>query len=111
LLAGVAGAPTRAIRLANVHETPATRYRPDPIGLVQAFRDLDDRGEDLVAIYHSHPASQAYPSPTDRAESADERGAPRFPGTVYVLVSLMGAEPETRAFRIDHDAVTELELA
>jgi len=70
---------------------------------------MDDRGEDLVAIYHSHPASQAYPSPTDRAESVDDRGAPRFPGAIYVLVSLMG-EPDVRAYRIKDDAVTELVL-
>ena len=92
-------------------EAPTTRYRPDPRDLVRAFREMDDRGEDLVAIYHSHPASQAYPSPTDRAESADDRGAPRFPGAVYVLVSLRGDEPEVRAFRIENDAVRELVLA
>jgi proteasome lid subunit RPN8/RPN11 len=71
---------------------------------------MDDRGEDLVAIYHSHPSSQAYPSPTDRAESVDDRGAQRFPGAIYVLVSLMG-EPEVRAYRIKDDAVTELVLS
>ena len=87
-----------------------TRYRPDPRDLVRAFREMDDRGEDLVAIYHSHPASQAYPSPTDRAESADDRGEPRFPGAAYLLVSLRGDEPEVRAYRIKDAAVTELVL-
>jgi [CysO sulfur-carrier protein]-S-L-cysteine hydrolase len=88
-----------------------TRYRPDPRDLVRAFREMDERGEDLVAIYHSHPASPAMPSPTDRAESADDRGEPRYPGVVYVLVTLMAEEPEVRAFRIKDDAVTELVLA
>ena len=89
-----------------------TRYRPDPRDLIAAFRDMDDRGGDLVAIYHSHPTSQAYPSPTDRAESLDDRGAPRFPGAVYVLVSLMASAPEIRAFRIrDDGSVSELVLA
>jgi len=110
LLAGKDGVPGRAIRCANVDETPMTRYRPDPRDLIRAFREMDDRGEDLVAIYHSHPASPAYPSPTDRAESADERGEPRYPGAVYVLVSVRTDEPEIRAFRIKDDIVTELVL-
>jgi len=72
---------------------------------------MEERGEDLVAIYHSHPASPGYPSPTDRAEAVDHRGEPRFPGAAYVLVSLLVEEPEIRAFRIDHGVVTELVLA
>ncbi len=65
---------------------------------------MDERGEDLVAIYHSHPASQPYPSPTDRAEA-------HYPESVYVLVSLRTATPEVRAFRILPDgAVREVTL-
>ena len=88
-----------------------THYRPDPPSLIRAFPEMEDRGEDLVAIYHSHPTSQAYPSPTDRAESADHRGEPRFPGAAYVIVSLSSAGADVRAFRIDRDFVTELVLA
>ena len=76
----------------------------DPREQLAAFRDMDANGEDLVAIYHSHPASQAYPSPTDRAES-------HYPDAVYVLVSLRGEPPEVRAFRIDGDAVSEVALS
>lgn len=66
---------------------------------------MDDRGEELVAIYHSHPVSQPYPSPTDRAEA-------HYPDAVYVLVSIRTPEPEVRAFRIaDDGAVKELGLA
>lgn len=66
---------------------------------------MDARGEELVAIYHSHPASQPYPSPTDRAEA-------HYPDAFYVLVSLRADEPELRAFRIlDGGAVREVTLA
>ncbi|HKW77644.1 MAG TPA: M67 family metallopeptidase [Candidatus Limnocylindria bacterium] len=103
LIAGRSGAPTRVIRCANVHPTPTTRYLMEPREQLNAFRSMDDKGEELVAIYHSHPASQPYPSPTDRAES-------HYPDAIYVLVSLRAADPEVRAFRIKDDAVTEVAL-
>ncbi len=103
LLAGRGGAATRLIRCANAHETPTTRYRIDPREQLRAFRELDDRNEELLAIYHSHPASQPYPSPTDRAES-------HYPDAVYLLVSLRTGDPELRAFHIKDDLVREVEL-
>jgi proteasome lid subunit RPN8/RPN11 len=84
------------IRCANVHETPTTRYLIDPREQLSAFRSIDAADEELVGIYHSHPASQPYPSPTDRAEA-------HYPDAVYVLVSLRTGTPEMRAFRIGAD--------
>jgi proteasome lid subunit RPN8/RPN11 len=65
---------------------------------------MEANGEDLVAIYHSHPATQAYPSPTDRAES-------HYPEAIYLLVSLRDAAPDVRAFRIRDGWVREVTLA
>lgn len=84
------------IRCANVHPTPATRYVIDPREQLKAFRAIEAAGEELVGIYHSHPVSQPYPSPTDRAEA-------HYPDAFYVLVSLRTGEPEVRAFRIGVD--------
>ena len=70
-----------------------TRYRIDPREQLRAFRSMDEQGEELVAIYHSHPASQPFPSPTDRDEA-------NYPDAFYVLVSLRSTEPELRSFRI-----------
>jgi proteasome lid subunit RPN8/RPN11 len=84
------------IRCANVHPTPTTRYVIDPREQLKVFRSLDQAGEELLGIYHSHPVSQPYPSPTDRAEA-------HYPDAVYVLVSLRTAKPEVRAFRIGGD--------
>lgn len=103
LIAGRDGVPTRAIRCANAHPLPMTRYLIDPREQLRIFRDMDEQGEELVAIYHSHPASQPYPSPTDRAES-------HYPDAVYVLVSLRAEAPEVRAFRIADDVVREVAL-
>jgi len=93
-----------------VSGTPTSRYTIDPRDLVRAFREMDERGEEIVAIYHSHPSSPALPSPTDRADAADDRGLPRYPGVAYVLVTLMVEPAEIRAFRIERGAVTELVL-
>ena len=104
LVAGRGGRPERVIRCTNIHATPATRYEIDPRDQLTAFREMDDRGEDLVAIYHSHPATQPYPSPTDRAEA-------HYPDVLYVLVSLRAEPPEVRGYRILPDGgVREVDL-
>jgi len=103
LIAGRAGLPTRLIRCANAHATPVSRYAIEPREQLAAFRSMDDGGEDLLAVYHSHPASQPYPSPTDRAEW-------HYPDAFAVLVSLRTAEPELHAYRISSSAVTEVRL-
>jgi len=101
---------TRAIRCANVADSPRIRYRIDPREQLAAMRSIDAAGEELFGIYHSHPATVAFPSPTDRAESY-------YPDALYVLVSLRGGTAEIRGFRIraDHPgsekAVREVELA
>jgi proteasome lid subunit RPN8/RPN11 len=84
------------IRCANVHPTPTTRYVIDPREQLKAFRSIDAAGEELLGIYHSHPVSQPYPSPTDRAEA-------HYPNVVYVLVSVRTAKAEVSAYRIGAD--------
>jgi proteasome lid subunit RPN8/RPN11 len=84
------------IRCTNVHAMPTTRYVIDPREQLKAFRSIDAAGEELLGIYHSHPVSQAYPSPTDRAEA-------HYPDAVYVLVSVRTPKPEVAAFRIGAD--------
>lgn len=104
LIAARDGRPTRVIRCANAHPTPVTRYSIDPREQLRAFRDMEANGEELVAIYHSHPVTQPYPSPTDRAEA-------HYPDAFYVLVSLRDARPDLRAFRVRDGWVREVTLA
>jgi proteasome lid subunit RPN8/RPN11 len=87
---------TRVIRCVNVHPQPTSRYVIDPREQLAAFRSMDAAGEQLLGIYHSHPVSQPYPSPTDRAEA-------HYTDAVYVLVSVRTAKPEVAAFRIAAD--------
>ena len=103
LVAGAGTGARRVIRCANAHPAPVTRYAIDPREQLRAFRDMDAKGEELVAIYHSHPITQPYPSPTDRSEA-------HYPDAFYVLVSLRDAHPEIRAYRMRDGWVREVEL-
>lgn len=77
----------------NVDESPHT-YLMDPQDQLRAFRTMDERGWELVGIYHSHPLTPAYPSKTDVARAL-------YPDARYVIVSLHApGRPEIRAFRI-----------
>jgi len=79
--------------------------------LLKLYRDLDDRDEVPVVIYHSHTATEAYPSRTDI-------GLAMEPDAHYVLVSTRdGADVrasadtvEFRSFRIVDGVVTEEEV-
>ena len=94
---------TRVVRCANVHVTPVSRFAMDRGEQVRAFIDIDGKGEELVAIYHSHPITQPYPSPTDRAEW-------HYPEAFSVLVSLRDATPELRGYRVRDGWVREVGL-
>ena len=78
----------------NVHETPQIRYTMDGEDLFRVNRLQDERGWDLVGIYHSHPATKPEPSETDRALAA-------YPDARYVIISLRDpTRAEVRAWRI-----------
>ena len=55
---------------------------------------MDESGEELAAIYHSHTKSPAYPSQTDINLAA-------YPGVVYLIVSLAEGEEPLRGFEIE----------
>lgn len=81
--------PTR-----NIAADPLTSYEAAPEDLFAAQRTMRERGEVLVAIYHSHPRSaDPQPSPTDVRLAY-------YPTAVYLIVGLGDREPRVRAFRI-----------
>lgn len=92
----------------NVHPRPERRYEMSPMDLMSAEQEAESRGESIVAIYHSHTFTQAYPSQTD-ANNAVQSG---WTDPVYVLISLAEkTRPVVRAYRIsDEGAITELPI-
>ena len=102
-------AADRTYPMRNVHPRPDRRYEMSPIELMTAEQDAESRGERIVAIYHSHTFTQAYPSQTD-ANNAVQSG---WTEPVYVLISLAEkTRPVVRAFRISEDgSIVELPIA
>jgi proteasome lid subunit RPN8/RPN11 len=97
LIAGRDGAATRVLPATNAEGTPFM-YVMDPREQMELMDDIDDAGEDLLAIYHSHTRSAAYPSRTDVDLAF-------FAEPLYVIVSLQDADqPVIRAFRLDRTA-------
>jgi proteasome lid subunit RPN8/RPN11 len=80
--------------LHNIAANPLVTYEAAPEELFAAQRLMRDRGEALLAIYHSHPRS-VEPLPSD----TDVRLA-YYPETIYLIVGLAGDEPVLRAFQI-----------
>ena len=94
LIGGADCRVTSIYPLHNVAADPKVSYEAAPEDLFAAQRQMRDRGEVLVAIYHSHPRS-AEPEPSE----TDVRLA-YYPQAVYVIIGLAGPQPVARAFRI-----------
>jgi [CysO sulfur-carrier protein]-S-L-cysteine hydrolase len=103
LVAGADGRATRIYRARNEFESPM-RYNVHPQDLIRIINEIEDQGEELAAIYHSHPRSEAYPSQTDVNLAAN------WPDPLYLICSLAQDEPVVRAFEIRDGHIDEVEL-
>jgi proteasome lid subunit RPN8/RPN11 len=104
MLAGRDGVAVRVHRARNTEASPFM-YVMDPLEQMRIMDDIDDAGHDLLAIYHSHTRSAAYPSRTD-VELAF------YPETPYMIVSLQDRDaPVIRAFRITRTAPEGAQIA
>jgi proteasome lid subunit RPN8/RPN11 len=113
IIAGKEGKATRLYRTRNAEASPF-RYNIDPRDILRVEREIDENGWQVLVIYHSHVASDAYPSPTDVRLSQWQGTDPPldlYPGAYYVLVSLKDRDkPVVRAFQIQSGEVTEHDL-
>lgn len=81
-----------------------TRYNIDPEDLYRILMDIEEKGQEVWGIFHSHPVSPAYPSETDLQQSY-------YPQACYLIASFLDpVQPQLRAFRIVDRQVEEVEL-
>jgi proteasome lid subunit RPN8/RPN11 len=81
------------------------RFEMDPQGQYNALKSIEDDGGELLAIYHSHTKSAAYPSQTDVNQAVN------WPDAIYLIVSLQdGDAPEVKGFWLKDLKIADAEL-
>ena len=100
--------PERFIPMVNAARSP-TFYEFDPVDLLKLYKQMDARDEEPVIVYHSHTATEAYPSRTDIGLASE-------PHAHYVLVSTRehgnsDGPVELRSYRIIDGEVAEEDVS
>lgn len=105
LIGGINNTATHCYPIHNIALDTSYLFRMDPKEQIDAMRKMRDAGEELFAIYHSHPHSEAEPSVTDLKEAS-------YPDAIYLIVSLnTEGVLELRGFRLNDHDVSELALS
>ena len=105
MLGGKPGGDPETLYPATNAEASPLRYSLDSADQFRITREMEEAGEELVGIYHSHTKSAAYPSQTDINLAT-------YPGVAYLIVSLAEGEREPiRAFDLSDGEVREIELS
>jgi [CysO sulfur-carrier protein]-S-L-cysteine hydrolase len=104
LIGSIKGIPSRCYPIQNTAELPQQRFLFDPAEQISAMKRMRETGEELFAIYHSHPAAPAIPSMTDLEMAA-------YPEAYYLIISLnTKGVLEMRAFKIDQKVAIEVPM-
>jgi proteasome lid subunit RPN8/RPN11 len=104
MLAGEDGTATRVYRARNAEASPL-RYTIHPQDQIRIMMEIEDRGEQVAAIYHSHTKTAAEPSQTDI------NLAENWPDPIYLICSMADPEaPDVRGFVIREGHVEEVDL-
>lgn len=103
-LIGRRGETMRFYAVSNVASAPQRWFEMDPAQQIAALRLMRERGEELFAIYHSHPHTPAEPSRLDIEQAA-------YPDALYILASLQTRGVlELRGYRLRKEGVDEITL-
>jgi [CysO sulfur-carrier protein]-S-L-cysteine hydrolase len=102
IVAGRDGVGTAFHPARNADASPY-RYSIDSADLLRIVTEIDDAGEDLLAIYHSHTKSPAFPSRTDVDLAF-------WPDSAYLIVSLANDPPDVKAYTIRDGRIAAREL-
>lgn len=101
-LAGKKGIISHCIEMTNVDNSPE-HFSFDPAEQFRALKEARTLGLEIMANYHSHPASPARPSQEDIKLAYD-------PNIIYFIVSLAQITADLKAFKIQNGAVTPIEI-
>ena len=89
------GLATTCYPVKNAASAPECRYSLDPREQIDAMRTMRERGEEFLAIFHSHPHAPAEPSALDLEQAS-------YPEALYLIISLdTQGVLELRGFRLD----------
>lgn len=103
ILAGKSNEVSKIYKLTNIEKSPVS-YFMDSKEQFEVMKDMRDNNLSMLAIFHSHPSSAAYPSAKDVSLAFYE-------DCIYIIVSLMEKEPVVKAFSIKEGNIEEITLA
>lgn len=112
VVAGLDGEALAVYPMRNAEASPVV-YRFDEREQLRVFNDVEAKGWEILAFFHSHTHTEAYPSPTDRNQAhwtdpVTLEDVPAYPQTTYLILSLMNwDDPVVRAFRFEGGEVVE----
>ena len=96
--------PYRSYPIENTADKPETFFNLDPQQQIQAMAQMRENGEQLFAIYHSHPTAPAIPSNTDIEQA-------NYPDALYIIISLdTKGVLELRGYQIANNQFIEVPL-
>jgi len=104
MVGGADGEARVVIPVVNSAASPL-RFEMDPQGQYNALKAIEDDGMEMLAIYHSHTKSAAYPSQTDVNQAVN------WPDAIYLIVSLQDADaPDVKAYWLKDLKIADAEL-
>jgi proteasome lid subunit RPN8/RPN11 len=104
MVGGTDGEASVVIPVVNSAASPL-RFEMDPQGQYNALKAIEDEGKEMLAIYHSHTKSAAYPSQTDVNQAIN------WPDAIYLIVSLQDEDaPEVKGYWLKDLAIADAEL-
>jgi proteasome lid subunit RPN8/RPN11 len=104
MVGGTDGEASVVIPVVNSAASPL-RFEMDPQGQYNALKAIEDDGKEMLAIYHSHTKSAAYPSQTDVNQAVN------WPDAIYLIVSLQDADaPDVKGYWLKDLAIADAEL-
>jgi proteasome lid subunit RPN8/RPN11 len=104
MVGGSDGEASVVIPVVNSAASPL-RFEMDPQGQYNALKAIEDDGKEMLAIYHSHTKSAAYPSQTDVNQAVN------WPDAIYLIVSLQDEDaPEVKGYWLKDLAIADAEL-